>query len=100
MTPQTLPPVDILLFSDKEAAFYAYLMKVYAEVVAVANLDQNYLRAMELASHIAEPLGEFMDSTMINDPDTQIKANRLHLMQIAHKICTCVADFSLIKGKK
>ena len=49
-------------------------------------------------SGLRQPVDAFFDAVLVNDPDAEIRANRLKLLTQIRDTFHLVADFSLITG--
>lgn len=92
-----LNEVNTSLFKTaEEISLYEKLVGI--ELRVKSNLEKaEYNELLAALASLAEPMVAFFSSVMVNDPDENLKRNRLSLLK---KICTLyedVADFSLIQ---
>lgn len=86
------------LFSQAEVAFSKQITEIAAsfqdEFEATA-----YLESLQTLARLRQPVDAFFDAVMIMDPDPQIRANRLGLLQRVVELYAQYADFHLIVTK-
>jgi glycyl-tRNA synthetase beta chain len=70
------------------------------ELSAVFNLDKDIPPSMLLValSKLEKPINDFFDNVMVNAEDSNVKKNRLALLQTIRSEFLAVADFSLLQG--
>jgi glycyl-tRNA synthetase beta chain len=60
--------------------------------------DRNYGKALQALLELKSPIDEFFGAVMVNDPDHQIRANRLSLLKAIDDLFLTVADLSCIQS--
>jgi len=82
---------------DEERALAAALR---TEVGAVddALAAEDFTRAMTHLAALRAPVDAFFDKVLVNDPDPEVRMNRLRLLTQVRDTANRVADFSLISG--
>jgi glycyl-tRNA synthetase beta chain len=58
----------------------------------------DYQGAMTALSELRAPVDKFFDKVFVNDPDRNVRDNRLLLLTAVRDTMQRVADFSLING--
>jgi glycyl-tRNA synthetase beta chain len=90
--PETLPGS-----APEETALMAALATAAPQIDgAVARED--YTAAMIALSELRRPLDDFFDKVFVNDPDADVRRNRLLLLSQIRAAADRVADFSRIAG--
>ena len=83
------PEAETTLLTALRAAAPAVQANVSAE---------DFTRAMSGLSGLRHPVDAFFEAVLVNDPDPEIRANRLKLLTQIRDTFHLVADFSLITG--
>jgi glycyl-tRNA synthetase beta chain len=60
---------------------------------------ENFVGAMSALSDLRAPIDAFFDKVTVNDPDADLRANRLRLLSTMRGTLHAVADFSKIEAK-
>ena len=91
-------PVDAnLLAAPEEKALAAALDA--AEPASRSALErEDYASAMSALAALRAPVDDFFDRVTVNDPDAQLRRNRLRLLTRLRTAMDAVADFSRIEG--
>jgi glycyl-tRNA synthetase beta chain len=90
---------DAALFSDVERALDDAVAAAGSAVEAALEAG-TYAPAIDALAALRGPVDEFFESTMIMDEDTNLRENRLRLLNRFVGVFASVADFSkLVKGK-
>ena len=69
-----------------------------APIVEAAVQDERFADAMSALGDLRAPIDAFFDQVLVNDPDSEIRDNRLKLLLQIRATFHLVADFSLIGG--
>ncbi|MBL6080975.1 glycine--tRNA ligase subunit beta [Belnapia sp. T18] len=91
-------PVDPSLLVLPAEAALAGAVEARAAEVATALAREDFLTAMGALAALRAPLDAFFESVVVNDPDAQLRANRLRLLSHLCAAMAVVADFSKIEG--
>ncbi|MDA8870677.1 glycine--tRNA ligase subunit beta [Rhizobiaceae bacterium] len=83
--------------SDEERSLFKALTSAETEVDAAVTA-QDYPRAITALALLRAPVDAFFDAVMVNDPDAEIRGNRLALMRRIRNVANQLADFSRIEG--
>ncbi len=59
---------------------------------------EDFTAAMRHLAHLRAPVDAFLDGVLVNDPDPEVRLNRLRLLTQVRDTANRVADFSLISG--
>lgn len=76
---------------------------LYEDLILARNLSSDLLRqeryteAISKLSGLRLPVDEFFKQVLVNDPDHQLRANRLHLLRLLREVVARFADFSCIQ---
>lgn len=90
--------VDSSLLSEKEEkALYDTLLSTEAEVNALLK-TRDYAGALTGLAHLKSPVDAFFDQVMVNADDAAVRNNRLALLSRLNRLCSQVADLSLLQG--
>ena len=66
--------------------------------VAARIADEDYEAAMAALATLRPPVDAFFEAVLVNDPDPEIRANRLTLLARLRDTMHLVADFSKVAG--
>ena len=93
------PPEDTLGFFAEKLKEPAELSLHQAMTLSVKEADdfyqaQNYTASLQALAALREPVDVFFNDVMVNDPDDDIRRNRLGLLQNLHHSMNRVADLS------
>lgn len=90
--------VDPARFSTpEETALHAALTKSLAAMEAQLEAE-DFTSAMTSLAALRAPVDAFFDKVLVNDPDPDVRLNRLRLLSQIRDAANRVADFSLISG--
>jgi glycyl-tRNA synthetase beta chain len=81
-----------------EEAALAAALRLEQERVDEALAAEDFTAAMRHLAHLRSPVDAFFDKVLVNDPDPQVRLNRLRLLTQVRDTANRVADFSLISG--
>lgn len=93
---QTLSPVNSNLFGSAEHALWSCYQNAvdqhWSRILPLpgSSIQEGYLRFLAFK----EPIADFFENVMVNDPDPQLKANRQNLLQHIHALFQQLADFN------
>lgn len=88
--------VQSALFSSvQEKNLWDSLLKLEKQVQEQFK-TKNYVGVLHSLSEISKPLAEFFEAVMVNDPNPQMKANRIALLARICDLYDEVADFNLL----
>ena len=59
---------------------------------------QEYAGALQILLRFMSPIDEFFAAVLVNDPDSQIRENRLSLLTAIDQLFLSMADFSCIQS--
>lgn len=93
-----LPVTNSVLQEEAELNLKA-AVDVSAVVVAELLDSREYGQAMAEMSSLKDPVDAFFDNVMVMVDDTQVRDNRLGLLQQVHSLCCGVADISQLQIK-
>jgi len=82
-------PEEVVLADAAEAA---------AEVVTDNLAQDDYASAVAALSALRTPVDNFFDKVLVNDPDAEVRVNRLNLLARLRDTMHLVADFGKIAG--
>lgn len=85
-----------LFQSDAEIDLYKKLLLVEEES-SLNFKNSNYKEFLNCLGSLAKPLARFFDSVMVNDPNPQLKQNRLAMLLRIRFLYENIADFSVIQ---
>jgi glycyl-tRNA synthetase beta chain len=88
---------ESLLKTDEERALFNTLENV-EKLAANAVAAENYDEAMSRLASLRAPIDSFFENVLVNDEDTEIRANRLALLARIRAATATVADLSKISG--
>ena len=86
-----------LLNEAEEKALYEAVSAAEGAVRAAVELE-DFDGAMVVLASLRAPVDTFFDTVLVNDPDPQVRANRLRLLNRIRTATRAVADFSKIEG--
>jgi glycyl-tRNA synthetase beta chain len=81
-----------------EEAALAAALRVEQERVDEALAAEDFTAAMRHLAHLRAPVDAFFEHVLVNDPDPEVRLNRLRLLTQVRDTANRVADFSLISG--
>ena len=81
----------------EEAALVAALRTEQGRVDEALD-KEDFTAAMRHLAHLRAPVDAFFDKVLVNDPDPDVRLNRLRLLTQVRDTANRVADFSLISG--
>lgn len=58
--------------------------------------EKNYIQALKNLASLREPIDAFFEQVMINDPNPEIRQNRLAILQALHQLFLNIADISCL----
>ncbi|WP_127519630.1 glycine--tRNA ligase subunit beta [Mesorhizobium sp. Z1-4] len=90
--------VDAGLLKDPEEKALADAIATAETQAATAIEALDYEAAMRALSSLRAPIDAFFDKVLVNDPDENVRANRLALLARIREATGKVADFSRIAG--
>ncbi len=85
------------LVETAEKALYAALEAAIPKARAAVE-KEDFAAAMKVLSGLRAPVDGFFDSVLVNDPQEQLRRNRLLLLARLVEATSAVADFSKIEG--
>lgn len=85
------------LAQDEDLALARAIAATHSDVATYVS-DGDYKGAIGALSGLREPVDAFFEAVLVNDPDPQIRVNRLHLLARLRDTMHLVADFSKIEG--
>lgn len=89
---------DLKLLNEKEeTALAAKIEQVKEDTTAAINVE-NFAGAMRALAELRGPVDAFFEKILVNDPNPQIRENRLRLLSEIRAATVTVADFSKIAG--
>jgi glycyl-tRNA synthetase beta chain len=91
-------PVDATLLTLPEEKALAAALDVAEPASRAALESEDYASAMSALAVLRAPVDEFFDRVTVNDPDAQLRRNRLRLLTRLRTAMDAVADFSRIEG--
>ena len=83
--------------APEEAALVAALRTETGRVDQALDAE-DFTTAMQHLAHLRAPVDAFFDKVLVNDPDPNLRLNRLRLLTQVRDTANRVADFSLIAG--
>ena len=83
------------LFKDEEKMLFSSVVDVERQAEALIRSD-DYTALMERIVGLKPAIDYFFDHVLVDDPDADLKANRLALLTRVVKLFELVADFSII----
>jgi glycyl-tRNA synthetase beta chain len=69
-----------------------------SEAVEVATRGEAFDEAMAVLAKLRKPIDEFFERVTVNDPDKELRENRLRLLARIRSTMNQIADFSQIEG--
>jgi len=90
--------VDAALLAAPEEQALAAALDAAEPAVRAALAAEDYTSAMSALAALREPLDAFFDRVTVNDPDAQLRRNRLRLLNRLRTAMDAVADFARIEG--
>ncbi|MEO8713571.1 MAG: DALR anticodon-binding domain-containing protein, partial [Acetobacteraceae bacterium] len=90
-------PDDALLESSEERSLAHHLDNAW-DAIETFLKDENFEGAMAELASLRAPLDAFFDRVTVNDPDPDLRRNRLRLLNRVRATMDRVADFSKIEG--
>jgi glycyl-tRNA synthetase beta chain len=91
-------PVDPALLTAPEEQALSAALDAAEPSAQAALVAEDYSAAMSALAALREPLDAFFDRVTVNDPDAQLRRNRLRLLARLRTAMDTVADFSRIEG--
>jgi glycyl-tRNA synthetase beta chain len=91
-------PVDHALLAATEEAALAAALDAAEPAATAALASEDYGKSMSALAALRAPVDAFFDRVTVNDPDAQLRANRLRLLSRLRTAMDAVADFSRIEG--
>lgn len=91
-------PVDQVLLGMAEETSLANAIKSADASVAARVAADDYKGAVAALATLRGPVDAFFEAVLVNDPDPQIRANRLNLLALLRDTMHLVADFSKVAG--
>ncbi len=85
------------LVEPEEKALFEAIGSATGEVDAAIEIE-DFDDAMRALARLRAPVDRFFDKVLVNDPDADIRANRLRLLNLIRAATRAVADFSKIEG--
>jgi len=95
-----LPAGSVAVRSDIPQAEWELTGNLFKAMRGIeeANKNNSFLEALTILSELSYPIAEFSESVFVNDPDPEIRENRLKLLIFIRDVFHGVADFSKISG--
>jgi glycyl-tRNA synthetase beta chain len=90
--------VDATLLTLPEEKALAAALDIAEPASRAALESEDYASAMSALAVLRAPVDEFFDRVTVNDPDAQLRRNRLRLLTRLRTAMDAVADFSRIEG--
>jgi glycyl-tRNA synthetase beta chain len=91
-------PVDAALLTAAEEQALAAALDVAEPAAQAALAAEDYGAAMSALAALRASVDAFFDRVTVNDPDAQLRRNRLRLLTRLRTAMDAVADFSRIEG--
>jgi glycyl-tRNA synthetase beta chain len=88
-------PYAVTQITDAESALYNRFVAVHTKAQMFA-ASRQYLEALETIATLRPEVDAFFESVLVNDPDTDIRENRLRLLEMIVYSFSNIADFSEI----
>ena len=85
------------LSASEERDLHAALQHVQIELEPKLERE-DFAGAMTSLSHLRGPVDAFFEKVLVNDPDPEVRLNRLRLLSTLRDQANRVADFALIQG--
>ena len=86
-----------LLSTTEETALASAIDAALGQVSGLVEAD-DYAGAISALAHLREPVDEFFEAVLVNDPNPDIRKNRLILLARLRDTMHLVADFSKVGG--
>lgn len=83
----------VLLKESAEKALYKSIQEILPEVEPLCDVG-DYEAALKKLATLREPVDRFFDSVLVMAEDSELKANRLALLQVLNNLFTRIADIS------
>ena len=90
--------VDAARLSAPEEKALAAAVDEARQALDALVADENFAGAMTSLAALRKPVDAFFERVLVNDPDTDVRLNRLRLLSQMRDAAGKVADFSLITG--
>ncbi|MEM6902092.1 MAG: glycine--tRNA ligase subunit beta [Pseudomonadota bacterium] len=90
-------PSEALLKEEAEKGLFTALAKVDGEVSQRLG-DEDYAGAMRAFAELRQPVDRFFEEVMVNVDDTDLRTNRLAMLEKFSSAYDQIADFSKIEG--
>jgi glycyl-tRNA synthetase beta chain len=90
--------VDAALARAEEEKALVAALDAAAPAVAAALRNEDFASAMAALAGLRAPVDDFFDRVTVNDPVSELRANRLRLLARLRAAMDQVADFSRIEG--
>jgi glycyl-tRNA synthetase beta chain len=90
--------IDAALLTVAEEQALAAALDAAEPAATAALAAEDYSKATFALAALREPLDAFFDRVTVNDPDAQLRRNRLRLLTRLRAAMDAVADFSRIEG--
>ncbi len=87
---------QMLVREAEERDLWKVLEPATAEAMTCTK-DERFSDGMALLAHLRGPIDAFFDKVLVNDPDEEIRANRLVLLEEFTSTVNAIADFSKIE---
>ncbi|WP_237213412.1 glycine--tRNA ligase subunit beta [Falsiroseomonas oryziterrae] len=91
-------PVDAALLTAPEERALAAALDAAEPAFRTALGAEDYTSAMSALAALREAVDAFFDRVTVNDPDAQLRRNRLRLLNRLRTAMDAVADFARIEG--
>ena len=91
-------PMDPALLTAPEEQALAAALDTAEPATTAALVAEDYSSAMSALAALRGPVDAFFDRVTVNDPDAQLRRNRLRLLTRLRTGMDAVADFSRIEG--
>ncbi|HEX4259744.1 MAG TPA: glycine--tRNA ligase subunit beta, partial [Acetobacteraceae bacterium] len=85
-------------FREPEERTLADALDAIEPAMAARLASEDFAGAMRDLAALRSPLDAFFDSVTVNDPDPDLRRNRLRLLARVRRVMNRVADFSKIEG--
>jgi glycyl-tRNA synthetase beta chain len=91
-------PVDAALFRLDEERMLDAALAAAENTVGAALPREDFTAAMAALAKLRAPVDAFFDKVTVNDPEPELRRNRLRLLSRIHATLGRVADFAKIEG--
>ena len=78
--------------------FYQNNEKIPKKVIKLTKKDENYEETLKILAEAKLTTDNFFDNVIVNDENSNIKKNRLELLQMFCKTYNNFIDFSKVEG--